>query len=344
MKKSLFFSIMSILFVMNCYGCPLPSAGTITGPSKVCVAASISLSDATSGGIWSTSNTNATLGGGGVVIGGTAGMDTIIYTVTDACGSSQATYVVTINPLPDSGIIRGPATVCPGGTITLSDSIPGGTWLCANANARISVTGKVTGIISGNDTVYYKVTNTCGSTAAPWPITIGGPPSPAAISGAHTVCLTRYTTLSSAVSGGSWGNLTGKTTITSAGGVVYGYSVGVDSIYYTVNNACGSATSRFPITVLIGGSCGSLQAASVSAIEQLQVYPNPNNGTFVINYTSDRDEQVRITVTNIVGKVVEDMTIPSNKAIDVKINQPAGVYLLSAVTAEKRQLIKLILQ
>ncbi len=78
--------------------CTLPSAGTITGTATVTAGSTITLSNATSGGTWSSSATGiATVGSTGVVTGVAAGTATISYTVTNTCGSAVATRVVTVN-------------------------------------------------------------------------------------------------------------------------------------------------------------------------------------------------------------------------------------------------------
>ena len=104
---------------------PTPDAGSISGASAVCVGANITLTDAASGGVWSASNANATVSGG-VVTGVSAGIDTIIYSVTTACGTATATKTISVNPLPVAGSITGPSSVCATATITLSDATSGG--------------------------------------------------------------------------------------------------------------------------------------------------------------------------------------------------------------------------
>jgi type IX secretion system substrate protein len=79
----------------------------ITGPSSVCADSSITLHNAVSGGVWSSSNSLAAVGSTGVVTAGpTAGIDTISYTFSNACGTDTATFRVTVLP--------------PGSCITLS--------------------------------------------------------------------------------------------------------------------------------------------------------------------------------------------------------------------------------
>lgn len=80
------------------------SIGSITSPSNVCVGSTITLADTSTGGIWNSSSTRATVSGGSVT-GVTVGTDTIKYTVTNSCGSVTVTSLVTITPLPNPIVI-----------------------------------------------------------------------------------------------------------------------------------------------------------------------------------------------------------------------------------------------
>jgi uncharacterized protein YjdB len=78
-----------------------PSAGTITGTAIITAGNNTTLSNAVTGGIWSSSNTTlAYVGSTGVVTGVTAGTTTISYTVTNSCGSAVAIRVITVNANP----------------------------------------------------------------------------------------------------------------------------------------------------------------------------------------------------------------------------------------------------
>src|SRR5207237_10915364 len=85
---------------------PLPNAGSISGASAVCAGSSITLTDAVTGGVWSSVG-SATVSATGVVTGVSAGTATISYVFTNVCGTATASMVITINPLPVSGSISG---------------------------------------------------------------------------------------------------------------------------------------------------------------------------------------------------------------------------------------------
>ena len=153
---------------------PSPVAGSITGLSVVCEASSITLSDAVAGGGWSASG--GAWVSGGLVTGIATGTAVITYAVTNTCGTAITTHTVTVNPLPNSGTITGPSTVCESASITLTDGSPGGVWAINNGNATLSG-NTVTGVVAGTDTVSYTVSNSCGSTTTVYIITVNTCPN-----------------------------------------------------------------------------------------------------------------------------------------------------------------------
>lgn len=77
---------------------PLPNAGTISGPNSVCMNSTMTMNFGVAGGVWSTTNAIATVGSAtGVVTGVAIGGDSIIYTVSNSCGSSYASVYITIS-------------------------------------------------------------------------------------------------------------------------------------------------------------------------------------------------------------------------------------------------------
>ncbi len=149
---------------------PQPVTGTISGSSTVCPGSHTTLTDAATGGTWSASNGHATITGG-VVSGITPGADTMYYTVTNSCGTRAARLPMTVATLPDAGSISGPAIVCLGTTVTLTDAATGGTWMASSTLATVSG-GLVTGIATGSLTIYYSVTNVCGTATVPHAIDV----------------------------------------------------------------------------------------------------------------------------------------------------------------------------
>jgi uncharacterized protein YjdB len=226
----------------------LPNAGTISGPSSVCVAASVTLTSSSSGGTWSASNGNATVGASsGVVAGVTAGTLTITYTLSNACGTAVTTTTETVNPLPDAGTLSGPDSVCTGATITLASTSPGGAWTSGNSNASVSG-GIVTGIAAGSVPISYAVTNMCGTATVVKVIQVVAPPVAGPVSGPSGVCVGSGITLIASLPGGTWVASNSNATI-PAPGIVLGATAGLDTIFYVMTNLCGIDQTSKIITV-----------------------------------------------------------------------------------------------
>ena len=231
--------------------CTLPTPGTITGTATVCAGSTTALSNATTGGAWSSRAAGvATVGSTGIVSGVAAGTATISYTATNGCGSTSTTREVTVNALPSAGTITGTATVCAGSTTALSNATTGGTWSSsATGIATVGSTGIVSGVAAGTTTISYTVTNSCGSAVTTRVVTVNALPSAGTITGTATVTTGSTTTLSNATTGGAWSSsATGIATVGSTG-IVTGVAAGTATISYTVTNSCGSAVATRVVTV-----------------------------------------------------------------------------------------------
>lgn len=223
----------------------LPIVGVITGPSTVCVASTIALTDLITGGTWSASNTNVTVSGG-TVTGMVSGTSTITYTVTNSCGSTTAIKSITVNPLPNAGTITGASVVCVGSTTALTDVTAGGAWSSSNTNATVTG-GLVTGITTGTATISYSVTNVCGTASALHSMTVNTIPSAGIITGLSIVCQGSTIAMTDATTGGTWSSSNTNATVIS--GLVTGVAGGTADISYAVTNTCGTATAVKSITV-----------------------------------------------------------------------------------------------
>ncbi len=172
----------------------------ITGNTTVCVGGTSTLSDATTGGTWSSSNTLVAVIGSssGMVSALNTGTTTITYTVA----GSTATTVVTVNTL--TAISPANQTICGGSSITLSDATTGGTWSSSNTSVATidASSGLVTGIFvsaTGTSTISYITAGGCYATTT---VTVNVGPAP--LTGIFAVCAGGNTTINDAVSGGVW--------------------------------------------------------------------------------------------------------------------------------------------
>lgn len=226
----------------------LPAA--ITGPSGVCLGATVTLNSTTAGGEWQSAN-SATASvniSTGVVTGNATGTVRISYILASTTGCF-VTRIQTVQPLPST--IGGADEVCPGLTTTLTSSPTTGTWTSSNTS-RATVgagTGIVTGVTAGTLTITYTLSTGCFATKD---MTVN-PAPPAVISplGDTTFCPGGWVVLS-ANTGTSlnyqWFN--GASAIGGATGV--NYIVSTTGTYRVrVTNSLGCPTTSVPVSVLV---------------------------------------------------------------------------------------------
>jgi hypothetical protein len=142
---------------------PQPSA--IGGNSSLCFGSTATLTNDSTGGYWTSSNTFvATVGStSGVVTTTGVGNSVMTYTLPAGCFS---TTIVTVNPQPSA--IGGASSLCLGNTYTLTNDSTGGAWSSSNTTVATidPATGVVTTADSGNTTITYQLAGGCQSTLA----------------------------------------------------------------------------------------------------------------------------------------------------------------------------------
>ncbi len=281
--------------------------GPIIGPLSVCMGNSVTLSDATPGGAWSSTNTGvATINSSGIVSGLTAGFTSIKYTTALGC---IATLPFTVNAISP---ITGITTICQGSSTTLSNATTGGAW--TSSNLSVTTIGGSSGIAvgtgGGTSTIVYTTGAGCTSTATLTVNPLG------AITGSTTVCQGYSSTLSNSAPGGTWisGN-TSIATIGSSSGVITGVSNGSTVIQYTTPMGCiatvtvtvnpltpiSGVTSLCNTTTLSNATTGgawSTGAPSIASIGASSgIVTAVSAGTATITYTTSGGCFTTTTVT-----------------------------------------------
>jgi uncharacterized protein YjdB len=292
---------------VNVYGnvCspPLP----ITGPSAVCSGNSISLSDGSSGGSWSSGATSVAVIDPitGFLTGRSAGTAIITYS-TSGCITTQ-TVTVNQSPLP----IFGADSVCVNGTTGLSDIISGGTWSSSNTSvATIGTSGVVTGIYPGISVIIY--TTAIGGCTITMPLKVKG------ISGPTSVCTGSTVTLLSPGGSGVWASSNTASATIDVAGTVTGVSIGTSIISFSslqcpeqivmkvnpiapvigADSICVAGAAYFTDIVGVGSWSSSNSAvASVSAGPGLVTGIAP--GTAVISFATPAGCIAKDTITVI---------------------------------------------
>lgn len=91
-------------------------------------------------------------------------------------------------------------------------------------------------------------------------------------------------------------------------------------------------------------ACSSVTTVSVSENELLNrvsVFPNPTNGEFSINLGEEMNS-VTISITDLTGKLILSNTYENSEFVNVDLDGPAGVYLLTIESENKRGVLRLV--
>ena len=309
----------------------LPVVGGIfAGSSTLCIGSTTTFRDTSNLGRWLVSNTFASIDSTGLVTGLAEGVDTITYTETNFCGTTNATTTIAIYPAPDAGYIYGPDTVCTFSTITIFESVPGGIWNPHNGDISITTSGVVMGLYYGYDTIDYGVRNACGlAISAPFPIFICNPLDPATISGLDSVCIGDSINLTSSYSDGVWSASNAHVSINASTGILTGVSAGITTINYTRRNVCGPVNASF---LVYTKHCINGIPETNPNTPHLKIYPNPANDVVSIEWENLYSENTTIEISDFTGRIVYSNTFKPMNANGVKTIQPTlaqGVYIVS---------------
>ncbi len=254
----------------------------ISGTPVACEGQTTTLSNATTGGTWSSTNTGvATVSATGVVTAVLAGNADIVYTMPGACTTS---VTATVNPSPAA--ITGTASICQNATTTLSNTVTGGTWASSTPGvATVNTSGLVSGVSGGTATITYTLPAGCNTNQVVT-INISVPAVSVAQNITGTICQgTSVTFTATPVNGGTtpvytW-RVNGATAATT--GNTYTYSPANGDIVKTVlhsNHACAIPDSAVNTTTM-----------SISPMVTPAITVSANPGTnicknTVVTYTS----------------------------------------------------------
>ncbi len=210
---------------------PLPAP--IGGDSTVCELSTMTVTDVTGAGTWSSSTGSiATVNPStGVVTAVSAGIDTIFYTLPTGCFVYR---LITVNPLPAA--IVGPSAVCVNDSILLTDGTAGGTWT-SSFPAIASVdpsTGYVLGVSGGVTTIFYTLPTTCRMVHN---VTVNTLPTPI-FGGPNPICAGLAGVDSNLTPGGTWSSapITTAVPIDPTSGVFTTSTPGIARICYTLTS------------------------------------------------------------------------------------------------------------
>jgi hypothetical protein len=322
---------------------PLPSG--ISGPAYVCLGGTITLSDMSGGGVWSTPGYSAFAvidSFTGVVTGIANGSAVVTYTIPTGC---IITRTITVNPHPSA--IGGPSNVCAGASITLTDSVAGGQWSSSNTTIATvgSGSGIVTGVAGGLVTITYSTTSLCGVASVTQTVMIDPLPDAGTILGPVNICMTNTAVLSDPAPGGTWG--ASNTHAAISAGTVTPISIGIDTVTYIVTNGCGADTTTHIITIspqpYAGAISGPSEVCSGSAITLVDTAGggawSATNGSATVSVTGivtgayPGTDTIFYSVANACGTAIAAQVVTVNALPDAgTINGLPEVCINSTVT------------
>jgi Ig-like domain CHU_C associated/Secretion system C-terminal sorting domain/PKD domain len=255
--------------------------------------------------------------------------------VNGSCTSGTRTAVVaTINATPTITATT-PASRCGVGTVTLSATSTGTlSWFATATGGTSIATGSsfTTPSISTTTTYYVEVSNgTCTSTRTAVVATITSSAAPTGTAN-QTFCSTETVGLL-AVTGTNiiWYNAaTGGTVVPNSTLLVAG------TTYYASQNLSGcESISRLAVTVISGGCLGN----ETFKLDALKLYPNPVIDVLNISYTKTIS---KVEISNILGQIIDNLTINSNDGQVDMSRFSSGTYLVKVTADNKSETFKVI--
>lgn len=72
---------------------------------------------------------------------------------------------------------------------------------------------------------------------------------------------------------------------------------------------------------------------------EARIYPNPTNGDFTIDLGITQPS-VRITITDVIGKQIQSKSYNESQVLNLRITEPAGIYLIIIESGDKRSVYR----
>lgn len=91
-------------------------------------------------------------------------------------------------------------------------------------------------------------------------------------------------------------------------------------------------------------SCQNTESTtSVSELSStiIKMFPNPTDGNFSIDL-GETHQTVMITVTDLDGKLIQSARYSDSQLLNLKLEEPAGIYLLIIESGNKKEVIRLV--
>lgn len=158
------------------------------------------------------------------------------------------------------------------------------------------------------------------------------------ITGRDTACMEHTITLTDATPGGTWTSSNPAVATVSSTGVVTGLATGTATISYTALTCTAIKKLRVDKLCDVG-----VDMVSGKENAMLNVFPNPNTGTFSVMLASRLKEEMTVTITDLTGKQIKQVTANTNENIPITQTLPQGMYLITASTSGGHYVSRLVI-
>ncbi len=259
----------------------------------------------------------------------------LITTVYSATGTNTNTGCTNNNSYTlavyiSTFAVSSPTAICKGATATLTASGPATSYSWTANGGVVSPTVAVTPL--NNITYYVTGTNGSCSSTKTVPIIVNPLPNVTASVAKSTICRFEIATITgNGATTYSWN--TGATT------QVLTFTLSISTNYTltgTDNNGCSKTTT---VTQFVA-TCPGMGERELNDLG-VSVFPNPNNGSFVITSTTN----ITVNLVNALGQVVATINLPENSRKEVTVTDlPAGIYFINGNTGKNKLNKKIVIE
>ncbi|MBL7925058.1 MAG: T9SS type A sorting domain-containing protein, partial [Bacteroidia bacterium] len=280
----------------------------------------------------------------------------VIVTNSLGCSKTSSATAITVNKNPTATVTSsGPTTFCSGANAcTLTANAGAGLsyqWF-KGSNPLANATGISYVPTSSSNSYKVRVTNANGCTKTSSSTAIVVNPLPTATitpQGPTTFCAGDSVILQASSGAGltyQW--LQGTSVI--SGATASSYTAKLARTYkVTVTNANGcSKTSKGLKTTI---NCREGELAGAEQIAQLELYPNPNDGNFMVHYSGSNENSTSITlhIVDMTGRMVHSETIETmDGTLSARVSPgsslAAGIYFVRLLDGENEVVGKFIVE
>jgi len=217
-------------------------------------------------------------------------------------------------------------SICPGGTFTMN---PNGatSYTFQGGNAVVSPTATVSYTVQGS-------VGSCLSNVVSSTVNVEPAPSINANTSNSLICGPPFQQTATLTANGA----STYTWNTSATGSTTAVSPSVTTSYTVTGTAANGCTNTAVITQSVS-TCAGVMSSGVETLA-FSIYPNPNNGTFVMELPLE----VRVEIVNALGQTIStENKLPGTHSIDIsKYNN--GIYLIRLSGQQKTAVYRIVKQ